>query len=328
MFKLNIPLKRKEINFELDKQDPKLYDYYNLTRLAALFNFLNNGIKMHTCVDDIFEKFISLTTPTSIVNTFVMSFEKFFHLYINARFPQITHLCFNRTKVPIYENMPICCFLHMGILIVSYSQDYLTQLINKTLTLNYLFGNDDSMKEADESFSRYGHSSLMMSNSTDTRIKENDHNFRRTIDLISLKINKECSVFKSKCLGYDQQHRQNNNYYNNLDVSNCISSLDCIQNFVDIFQNQDNNEYILNNVYSIQKNISKIFAESNRLHLINLSVINYILDSSVQAILEEITQTKIEKPVVRIKFGGKQQQREDSTAANNNQFMYTDIKFK
>lgn len=305
MFKLNIPLKKKEIIFELDKQDPKLYDYYNLSRLAALFNYLNNGIKIHTCVDDIFEKFISLTTPVSIVKTFVMSFEKIFHLYINARFPQITHLCFNRTKVPIYENMPIYCFLQMGILIVSYSPDYLTQLINKTLTLNYLFGNDDTIKDA-ESF-QHGSQSNSVS-----RIKENEQNFERTIDLISLKINKECSELKSKCIGYGQH--QNDNF----DDSNFMSSLDCIQNFVDIFQNQDN-DYILNNVYSIQKNISKIFTEHNRLHLINLSVINYILESSVQTILEEVTHTKIEKPVIRIKFGSR------PGDSGNSQFTYTDI---
>lgn len=310
MFKLNIPLKKKEIIFELDKQDPKLYYYYNLSRLAALFNFSINGVKIHTCVDDIFEKFISLTTPVSIVKTFVMSFEKFFHLYINARFPQITHLCFNRTTVPIYDNMPIYCFLQMGILIVSYSPDYLTQLINKTLTMNYLFGNDDTIKEVES----LPHGSL--SNSV-TRIKENEQNFERTIDLISLKINKERSELKSKYIGYGGQC-QNNNFYN----SNFISSLDCIQNFVEIFQNQDN-EYILNNVYSIQKNIGKIFTENNRLHLINLSVINYILESSVQAVLEEVTQTKIEKPVIRIKFGGK-----GPGDSENCQFTYTDIKVR
>lgn len=308
MYKINILQEKKEILFELDRQNRKVYDYCNLSRLAALFNFIINDIKIHTCIDEVFEKFISLPNPVIILQTFIKSFENFFYLYVNARFPHITQICFHSTKKPIHDNIPIYCFLQMGILIVSYSIDYLTLLINKTLTLNYLFGKDDTIKEVE--LSQYNNSYNF-----DNAINENERNFKKTIDLISLKINKNCLESKSVCLRYNQNQNQNL-YYSIHD--NDSPSLDCIQNFEEIFQTQQN-KYILNNIYSIQKNINEIFCEKNRLHLTYLAIVNHILDTSIQTVLEEVTRTKIEKPVIKIRFDRK------NSDSKDHQFIHTNI---
>lgn len=288
MYKTNFRENAVEIEYKLDKQPVNLYNYHNLSRLAALFNYIITDTRTHTSVDDVFERFISATTPISVMKTFVDSFEDFFYLYINARFTHITHVCYNSTKNPIHDNLPIYCFMHSGILIVSYSADYLTHLVNKTSTFNFLFGKANVfIRSTAEERNVSGNEG----------IHENERILNKTIDQISLKLRANNNEKREKSCHFT------------LDRVNDIptigykdySTLDFIQSFEDVYKNGDNN-YILGNVYPIQTNIGKIFTEKNRLHLTNLSIINCILETAIATVLEELTKEQIDKPKIKIKF--------------------------
>lgn len=133
---VNILYDRKAVYFDLDRQNVDVYNYHNLTRLAAILNYMILRCCAHKDVDDVFNRFVdSITNPLAIIDCFLDKFEDFFYLYVRARFPNVQHLCFSSLHKPIVDNSPIHFWVEGGVGFVAYVKPYLKDLLQRTSAL-------------------------------------------------------------------------------------------------------------------------------------------------------------------------------------------------
>lgn len=121
------------VNFE--RRD--VYDYNNLTRLAAAFVFAMQS-KQCTTVDEIYNEYV---TTGNIYPNFVDNFENIFYVYMNMRF-SFTGVAFNFSNIKnSIQAHPITMKFISGIVVVFYSMEHINQLLHRVLTLYSLSNN-------------------------------------------------------------------------------------------------------------------------------------------------------------------------------------------
>lgn len=276
----SIPLETSSFNINIDKQDRNVYDYHNVTRLAAIFNNVHLKITEHKTVDEIFKIFTDRIRASEVIEVFLNNFEEIFLKYIRCKYTTIDNIVFNDIDVPLYSHLPIHCWYSNTILFVTYTSKYLNTLMKNVSSLLFAYG-EDSILDACKIDGNDNCLKLIDSN----KVANINHEMNKTIEMISSRIASEnfgnCSMLDNNFYLMEEKTTLESLVTNNLQIMNSLNKTDdelC----------PNNSKYILKNVFKIQQNISKIYTKQNFSCLTFLHAVYYVLDSVTQSITTKI----------------------------------------
>lgn len=126
------------LEFNLDYCNGDLYLYQNITRCAAILNFIyDKHLGYKNNVDEVFEDFLTIDDPIAL---FLNNLEYFFGLYIHSV------LGYNTFKLKMlrvqqkYTEYPISIFCQGKIIFLLCRFDEIVHLLNRTQTLFLIYG--------------------------------------------------------------------------------------------------------------------------------------------------------------------------------------------
>lgn len=298
MVQINIPDRGDELAVSLNRQDVYLYEYHNLTRLAAIFSHVILRTSEHSSVDDIFKRFTQIRDPQTILTVFIKDFRKIYYLYIQARFDRLKNLCFHKTVLENKLMHPIYSWFTNGVLFTSYSEEHLNSLINKTSAFIYLYGINNIVMNAP--LSSRGTSKRLLEQQEEERILSektriiaksfkaiDDNDINATLKDVYTGAPRRCSL--NVAFGAT---RYSADYRLQLVTSN-ITSAD------EVFNRE---KYVLDTIHPIQKNIREVYSVEYSKHFAHLSIVYYILETAIRPLIEELTKSTVDETVLTIDF--------------------------
>lgn len=131
------------INYE----KKSIYDYNNLTRLAAIFYYMISNVARYESPDDVYFRFVNIGQDLFVL--FQEHFRFIFFMYFKSRFIADIKINFIDIKDSI-QTSPIICSIRVGQLFVFYSSKLLNEMLNKTMTCFCLYNNAISFNEEEE----------------------------------------------------------------------------------------------------------------------------------------------------------------------------------
>lgn len=134
---------KMHLPFLLDRQTNGFYVITNLTRCAAIFNYIYHGVAKSPSVDNIFKQFLGHPNPQMIPSVFIEKFEEILYLYIRVRFGQHYIIIIEEVQTE-GKSFPVTCFIENGFICVLYSRDDISRFINMVTTFHFLYNNDDT----------------------------------------------------------------------------------------------------------------------------------------------------------------------------------------
>lgn len=295
---IDIPDRGDELGVSLNRQDVYLYEYHNLTRLAAIFSHILLQTSDHNSVDDIFKRFTQIKDPQTILTVFIKDFRKIYYLYIQARFDRLKNLCFQKTVIENKLMHPIYSWFTNGVLFTSYSEEHLKSLINKSSAFIYLYGINNIVINAP--LSSRGASKRLLEQQEDERILAektriiaksfksiDDSDINATLKDVYTGAPRRCN--SNVAFGAT---RYSADYRLQLVTSNVISA--------DHVLNRE--KYVLDTIHPIQKNIREVYSDEYGKHLVHLSIVYYILETAIRPLIEELTKSTVDETVLTIDF--------------------------
>lgn len=129
----------KKYNFEIDLQNSDLYNLQELTRSAALINFIAYGRQRQSrtiTVNNTFEHFIKLADP---INIFISNFEEFFGMYIHSKYGRNNFQLFMKQCEKSPVAYPISVFEEGMCIFMQYNREELRNYIYNILTMFYYY---------------------------------------------------------------------------------------------------------------------------------------------------------------------------------------------
>lgn len=142
---INVPNQTVFYDYVLNRQSHNEYLLNNLTRVAIIYNYINGRKRKSNeddlIVDTIFDRFCSITDPSSIPKFFLANFETFMHIYLLERFGKMYNIFISEAEI---ENIlfPIHAFCSENNVIVLYKAKDLKFLVERIGLLHYLYFND------------------------------------------------------------------------------------------------------------------------------------------------------------------------------------------
>ncbi|ABQ08834.1 hypothetical protein SGHV061 [Glossina pallidipes salivary gland hypertrophy virus] len=130
-------------SFKLDEQSPQLYHLSDMTRCAAIYNYIIScgRKKSHLNTDDVFCEYINninMKGNMNIMQIFTLKFEQFFAMFFRSRFGNMLKLAMmNINKVPV--GFPVATFNHDGMVFMFYSQRQLEDYFQKLSSIYFLY---------------------------------------------------------------------------------------------------------------------------------------------------------------------------------------------
>lgn len=301
----NVPTESGPSIIHVDRQDRNVYDYHNVTRLAAIFNNIMSKVDIHTSVDEIFSKFM-LHQPNQLIKNFITNFEEYFEKYICCRYSSITNVVFHDISSPLMPNTPIHCWYYNSVLFVTYTTSYLDDLLQTVSSLLFAYGEENILDDTNMNCNNMSYTAQM----------------NKTIDMINARVVPPAKNLKKENLSYYQ--------FNEIKKAGvCVT--DVRQIFDAVKANEANGTvtrntpYILTNVLGIQKNIKDVYCRANFSSLLYLYSVYYVLDAVTRSITTKIIlgeDSKKEQPRTNIRVNFK------SIPTSKFGFMHNDVKLK
>lgn len=299
MFNINVSTKSIDddsVGIELNRQDTRLYNYHNITRLAAIFNNLYLHINSHRTVDEIYDSFLNIADPNVILHNFCKDFKDIYYLYLHFRFQTPVTTAFQETdNMNISPDFPIYTWFSHFTLFTIYSSRHINALLQKCSAFVYIYGIDnliinreyhDSSKKSFEQIQQ----ERMLSEKT-RLISEQLGNYNSTA--INDSDTDFCNIYKSR----RQQRNQVNGPLLDPELEriinrnkNTFQMINRISLPVNMYG--PNRSFVLDNIYAIQKNLDKTHKTECSKHWAYLNIVYYILESAIRPIIEDITREK------------------------------------
>lgn len=137
----NLPEYIPAQTYVLNRQTHEEYHLTNLTRCAAIYNYIHANHAINASVNEIFQVFVDTENPAAIPKVFIDNFEVFFRLYLMARFGRMFNILI-RENGQTMNNFPVNVFVNKDTIVAIYSRDKLSQFMNNVSTFQYLFFNE------------------------------------------------------------------------------------------------------------------------------------------------------------------------------------------
>lgn len=132
-----------KLNFELDFQNNELYTLQELTRCAALLNYINfNGRTTFNSqftanrVDFVYDKYLQIADPLGI---FIDNFEQFFTMYMNSKYGNGNFRLYIKTSEKSPVAYPISVFEDGMCIFMQYNKCELRKYVYNIMTMFYYY---------------------------------------------------------------------------------------------------------------------------------------------------------------------------------------------
>lgn len=332
----NLPIQKCEFAINLDRQDRDVYDYHNVTRVAAILNHVMYSINEHVDVEHIFRLFLK-GNSSDVIKCFVIKFQEVFEKYIRLLFSTIGNIVFHRAPITLTPNSPIFCWYANSILFVTFNEKYLSDLLNNISSMLFGYGEDNIIQTLEENYgslstsNKFNFSMNQSIEMVSARISNNRTNCSTLVDNFYRIEDEDVSGGRvGSCGGGGGGSSINNTYdglppvnllfngrfdsdeYNNTSVGNRNSLDDDAAGRQNFSIERNNIDFILNKVFKIQKNIGDVYSRKNMSKLIILHSIYYILENVTKSITTKIFLgadeiKEIDKTTIKVNFKRKVQ---------------------
>lgn len=310
MFNINVPssLSDDEVGVQLDRQDTPLYNYHNITRLAAIYNYLYLRVNEHRTVDDIYEHFVTIGDPSDILRNFCKDFKDIYYLYLHYRFQiKVTTTFLETDEIKISPDMPIYTWFSHYTLFTIYSPRHLGSLLQKCAAFVYIYGIDNLIinREYQDS-SRKSFEQVEQ----ERMLSEKTRLISEQLGIATQHADEShtdfCNIYTLPQQQQQQQERQRFSFVS-ASIGNFLNknynAIETIKNIASVDDYGPDRRFILNGIYPIQTNIGKVYQRQYTKHWAYLNIVYYILELAVTPIIEDITREKrADLATIQIKF--------------------------
>lgn len=143
--------------------DNMTYDHFLLTDLARCAAILRmssdlDNVTEFFSTDDIFEQYLKFAKSNSILDYFLINFERILTMYVHARFGNLLTVIVERVKEPLVK-FPIGCFVDHSNLIIIYSPEKLCKFVDRLSMSIFLYASENGFirnRENDSVFNSRG----------------------------------------------------------------------------------------------------------------------------------------------------------------------------
>lgn len=300
----------ESVAIQLDRQNTSLYNYHNITRLAAIYNYMYQRINEHRSVDDIYDRFISMD-PSDILRNFCKDFKDIFYLYTCYRFQIRATTTFLETEdMRVSPDLPIYTWFSHYTVFTIYSKKYIASLLQKCAAFIYIYGIDNLIinKEYSDS-SRKSFEQIEQERKLAEKTRLISEQLGATQNTNDESHTDFCNVYTLPQQQQQQQDRNKNSYVSasfSKYLNNNYNTIQAIQNISSVDGFTGDRRFVLGNIYPIQTNLPKVYQRQYTKHWAYLNIVYYILEAAIRPIIEAITREKrSEQANIQIKFGKK-----------------------
>lgn len=293
---------------QLDRQDTALYNYHNITRLAAIYNYLYLDVVENRTADEIYDHFVTIGDPSEILRNFCAHFKDIYYIYLHYRFKVGVNTAFLETdEIKVSPDLPIYTWFSHYTLFTIYSPRHMGSLLQKCAAFVYIYGidnliiNKEYRDNSKKSFKEQEKERLLTEKtrliseqlgvSAAQNIDESHTNFCNiyTLPEQQRRREKQQYSFVSSSVG----EFLNKNYR----AMEAIRTLESVDDF------GPDRRFILGGIYPIQTNLNKSYQPQYTKHWAYLNIVYYILESAIRPLIEDITKEKRSDPSqIQIKF--------------------------
>lgn len=141
----------RRFSISVDFQNNDLYTVQELTRCAALLNFISGKQCVGTNVNNVFDSYIRIDDPIAV---FVENFEQFFAMYIHSKYGQNSFKLYMKTCEKSNVAYPINVFEAGMCIFMQYNPQELRRYVYSIITMFYYYTGQDFYEMIQPSLNR------------------------------------------------------------------------------------------------------------------------------------------------------------------------------